>query len=174
MKHFFYFAAILLMPIAFANVYIPKAKLAGVSVCVWFSKDTASVTAVFEFADTWTKDDKVIFFPIFASKGEAPVDVLAKAKFEITIGDKVFVAATPCEAPRKLAVLPEDVSGCWFKIEVDEQCCELAERDGSRLPVRLTYSQPLIGNRFYYLPIIPHGDELIESQDRDWRFQLVM
>lgn len=154
---------------AAANVYVPKAKLAGETVSALLIEDTANITAVFQFEEWVTKDEKIAYFPIFSTDTD-PVKALAKARFEFRIGDKTG-SAVPCEAPRSIAKLPNGVRVFWYAINFDD-LIEDFDQSGTLYPIsiRVSYLQPLIGRRFFYLPSI--AGFAISEEARSWPFQL--
>lgn len=154
---------------AVANVYVPNAKLAGESVLVRVGKEEASVTAVFEFEDWITRDTKWVYFPIFASDSSDPVKVLARARLELEIEGKKLDVALPCEAPERFRKRTSDPRACWFRTKIDDLFGDEVMEIHPRMTIRVSYTQPLIGGRFHYLPVIVGDDR---KQERSWRFQM--
>jgi len=154
-----------------ANVYIPNAKLAGETVSVRLLGNSAVVTATFQFQDWMTKDQKIIYFPIFASDAD-PLRVLATAKFELEITGKKIGTALPCEPPsRKFQHLPKGIRVFWYGTKFDELVDE-GDMNSSNYPlvVKATYVQPLIAGKFYYLPVITGMTN--DAEKRSWNYQM--
>jgi hypothetical protein len=148
---------------------VPSAKLAGETVYVHLLKDEARVTAVFEFEEWITRDAKLVYFPLFASDPADPVKVLARTGFELEISGKKLGIALPCEAPKRFQKMAGSLRVCWFVANLDD-LVEDADVDLSRrMTIRVSYSQPLIGGCFYYLPVIMG----LEKQKRSWRYQML-
>jgi hypothetical protein len=172
MKALFIFVAACMFAVrAPANLYTPNAKLAGETVSVRLLADSAIVTAVFQFADWWTKDDKVIYFPIFAADSD-PLRVLAAAKFELQIEGKKIDTAFPCDAPpREFKNLPKNVRVFWYSMKLDESLVFEDIYSFENPPViKATYIQPLIAGKFYYLPVITGATQ--DSEKRAWNYQM--
>jgi hypothetical protein len=155
-----------------ANFYIPKAKLSGETVYVRLVKDTAAVTAIFEFDEWETRDDKLIYFPMFATGSEDPVKVLARADFELEIGGKKIGIATPCAPPRKFRDIPSGPKILWFAANLDLLIGDTAVDINQRVIVRASYVQPLIQGVFYYLPVIAGQSDDLDREKRSWRYQM--
>jgi len=152
---------------SFANVVIPKAKLAGETVYVRIGQDSASVAAVFKVEPPETADAKVIYFPIFAVGEVDPATVLAQANVDFSINEKPGELVTPCAAPAGLDLKIGRVRTYWFSIAI-EDAPDSPPSEGPVL-VRLSYSQPLIKGEFLYLPIIP-GQTKDEAA---WSYQML-
>jgi len=165
-------AFLLLATAASGNLYVPKAKLAGETVYVRLAKEAAIVSAVFEFEDWFTRDAKIVYFPIYANETDDPIQVLARAEFALDVGGTKLGVATPCEAPERFKKMPANPRVCWYSVNLDHVIePETVDFDG-RVAVRLTYTQPLIRGRFYYLPaIIGHGE--LDQKTRPWRYQML-
>jgi hypothetical protein len=162
---------LLAAPAVWANVYLPNAKLVGETVQVRLLADSAVVTAAFEFDDWITSDAKRLYIPLFAREGDDPIDVLSRARLDLVIRGKEAGLATPCKAPRAVGEHPTGVKVFWFVLNLDEFEKELVFLNDAPLVVRVTYHQPLLGGRFYYLPVIP-GFESKEKERRSWSYQL--
>lgn len=154
-----------------ANVFIPRAKLAGETVQVRLSEGTAAVTAIFDFEELWTRDEKVIYFPIFSADSDDPIRVLAETKFELEIDRKNAGVALPCEAPRAFAKAPSGTRVCWFVVNLDKVVTDAEFYSDRPLIVKFTYFQPLVHKKFYYLPVITGYDDLGRKK-RTWQFQM--
>jgi hypothetical protein len=154
---------------ASANVFVPKAKLAGETVSARLIADAAIVTAVFQFEEWETKDEKIAYFPIFSTETD-PIRVLAKSRFEFRIGDKTGTAL-PCAAPRSAVQLPSGIRLFWYAIHFDD-LIEVTDLNATPHPlaIRVSYLQPLIGGKFFYLPSI--AGFTVEKEQRSWPFQL--
>jgi hypothetical protein len=158
----------------YGNIYIPKAKLAGETVHARVSKDTAHVTAVFEFSDLYTRDALALYFPIFSDTQVDPIQVLAGSRFELEINGKKAAIPTPCDAPPSLKTPESSVTtprAYWFYVNIGDLLGDTIVDLNCRVVIRATYSQPLIGGVFYYLPIIP-GISEAEEKKRSWSYQL--
>jgi hypothetical protein len=159
----------LLVSAAHGNVYIPKAKLAGETVYVQLTKDSARVTAVFEFEQLQTKDGLIVYFPIFSNAADDPIRVLADSRFELSVGDKTVNFAKPCPAPEWTKDIKTDHRICWFTANIgdlifyQDDKSVVVETNESTV-IRFSYTQPLIHGRFYYLPVIPGAS----VPDWDW------
>ena len=154
-----------------ANVYVPNAKLAGETVSARLSADSAVVTAVFQFDEWLTKDEQVIYFPIFASDTD-PLRVLATAKFELEITGKKIDTALPCEPPpRKFQHLPKGIRVFWYSTKFNE-LVDTKDMNSSDYPlvVKATFVQPLIAGKFYYLPVIT--GKTSDPEKRSWNYQM--
>jgi len=170
MKPFALFVGLSVMVLsAMANVYVPNAKLAGESVVVRMAKDEGVVTAVFEFEEWIARDTKWVYFPIFTSDSSDPVKVLARAGLELEIGGKKLEVPLPCEAPERFRKKTGDPQVCWFRANIDDSLGEEVVEIHSRMTIRVSYSQPLIGDRFYYLPVIIGQND---KEKRSWRYQM--
>jgi hypothetical protein len=154
-----------------ANLYVPKAKLAGETVYVRLTKDDAVVNAAFEFEQWDTIDDKIIYFPIFASETENPIGVLSRAGFELEIAGKKIGIATPSTAPRKFDRPVKGVKVCWFAANLDDLVDESNVDIDHRIVIKVRYAQPLIAGVFYYLPIITGSSEP-DQEKRSWKYQM--
>ena len=157
-----------------ANVYIPKAKLAGETVFVHITKEAAVVTAVFEFDDWITLDAKVVYFPIFTNASDDPIQILAHADFALEVDGKKLGVAAPCETPTRFGKLPKNPRISWYAANLDELIDNAkAEVDfNRRIIVRLSYTQPLIHGRFYYLPVVI-GSADPDKEKRSWNYQML-
>lgn len=170
MKALIIFASItLVVSCVSANIYVPKAKLAGETVSALLIADAAMITAVFQFEDWETKDEKIAYFPIFSTDTD-PVRVLAKSRFEFRIGDKTGTAV-PCKAPRSVVQLPSGVRVFWYAIHFEDLIDDVdLNATLHPLAIRVSYLQPLIGRQFFYLPSI--AGFAIYKEQRSWPFQL--
>jgi hypothetical protein len=156
---------------AMANIYVPKATLVGESVHVRLSNDVGRVTAVFQFEDWYTRDGNVAYFPVFGDVNATPVQILASSGLEFELDGKRLSIAEPCEAPARFRQLARDPRIHWFSADLDSVFSDDADC-GTPLVIKMTYSQPLIGGRFYYLPVIARG-ESPKKDGRDWCFQMI-
>jgi hypothetical protein len=156
--------------LACANVYVPKAKLAGETVYARLSKESASVTAVFEFEEWFTQDAKIVYFPVFATEAVDPITVLSRAEIEFEVGDKKVGVASPCEAPKGLKQALAGAHIYWFSANLNDLVDGAELESSGRTIVRFSYSQPLISGRFYYLPIIAGSSDGAAS----WKYQMLV
>jgi hypothetical protein len=154
-----------------ANVYVPRAKLAGETVKVRLSGDSAIVTAVFEFEERITRDAKVVYFPIFATDTNDPLQVRARAKFEIEIGGRKTGIAMPCKSPREFGKPPSGVRACWFVANLDDLIDDSEKPSEGRIALKATYVQPLLRGTFYYLPVMS-GHVVPGGEERSWQYQM--
>ncbi|HWA26889.1 MAG TPA: hypothetical protein VG734_14615 [Lacunisphaera sp.] len=156
------------LSLAWGNVYVPKAKLAGESVYARLSRESGRVTGVFEFEDWVTRDEKIVYFPVFGSSTDEPLAVLTQAEVEFEVHGKSVGIAKPCEAPAGMTQSVAGVRIFWFAANLDELVSGEELNSGDRIIVRFSYTQPLIHGRLYYLPIIPGqvADEPL------WRYQM--
>lgn len=158
---------------AWGNVRVPKATLAGETVYVRLGRDSADVTAVFAFEYYWyTKDAKIVYFPLFAPDGVAPIKVLERAKIEFEVADQKVVVASPCPAPPGMMDTWQGSRIHWFAVNL-EYAVESDKLDNKtdNILICFSYSQPLIGGRFYYLPIIPRESP---RSDGSWAYQMLV
>jgi len=144
--------------------------MAGETVYARVGKQAATVTAAFEFEDWETRDEKFVYFPVFAEEGAEPLHVLAHADIEFEIDGKKGGVPAPCEAPIKSKSALPGIRVFWFAASLDDLVG--GEFIGDyRFIVRLSYSQPLIGGRFYYLPVIVgQSREMTDS----WKYQMIV
>jgi len=151
----------------------PKSKIVGQSVYVALGKEAATVTVVFEI-NTWeTSDTKIVYFPIFAQDGMDPIKILAQSRFEFEVGEIKNEAAVPCAAPPGMMKTWNGYHIYWFAINIGEvlEAGELDWLDSDGALVRFTYTQSLLGGRFYYLPLIPHE---YPASDRLWQYHMIV
>jgi hypothetical protein len=154
-----------------ANVYVPRAKLTGETVSVRILNGSAAVTAIFEFEYLITRDEKVIYFPIFSTDGDDPIHVLSQANFDLEINGQKFGTATACAAPRAFKKLPPGAKAFWFVVNLEAFVTIDVLNSGKPVIVRFTYSQPLIHREFFYLPVIT-GHDVLDREGRAWRYQM--
>ncbi len=164
-------AVLLIATCAQANVYEPRAKLAGETVNVRILNDSAVVTAIFEFEQWITRDEKVVYFPIFAADIDDPLRVLARAKVELEVGGKKVGTAVPCKAPRVFDKLPGGVRAYWFVANLDDLVADSEVDYAAQVVMKVTYVQALLHGRFYYLPVIT-GHESTGLEKRSWQYQM--
>jgi hypothetical protein len=168
--HALLFALVISALPANANLYVPRAKLAGETVRVRLQKDSAEVTAVFEFAEWFTRDAKVLYFPIFSADVVDPIQLLARSGFELEIeGQKIGMAA-PCAPPARFKLIPGSPRIYWFSADLEELGEKWNEEVFPRVVVRVSYSQPMVRGSFYYLPIIVGTSE--KEERRAWHYQM--
>ncbi|MCF7687728.1 MAG: hypothetical protein K9M98_10665 [Cephaloticoccus sp.] len=151
---------------------MPKAKLAGESVYARIGNQAVAVAAAFEFADWAANGEKLVYFPIFAPASADPLQVLDEAQLEFDLNGKPGGVATPCAAPMKLSSALPGIRIFWYSASLADMVDGEAEEPAdARFIVRLSYSQPLLGRRFYYLPVLmgqaPSGQE-------GWKYQMVV
>ena len=162
---------LLLATSASANLYVPKAKLAGETVQVLLDATSAEVQAVFEFEDWMTLDDKIIYFPVFGYSESDPAKVLAEAKFELEVAEKKLNVALPCEPPERFKDLSKANHIYWFSVNLDHLFEDEVWPFGNSPTVKLRYIQPLIDNKFCYLPVII-GKVGNTDTARAWQYQM--
>jgi len=157
--------------LASANLYIPKAKLAGETVQVLMDAINADVNAVFEFEDWMTLDDKIVYLPIFSQQSDDPIRTLSQAKFELDVGGKKIQAALPCEPPERFKSLSKEHRIHWYAINLDHLFEDEVPGFGNNVTIRLHYVQPLIADQFYYLPVII-GHSTNDASTTEWKYQM--
>jgi hypothetical protein len=156
--------------LARGNFVIPKAKLAGESVYVTIASSSARVAGIFEFESWMTHDEKVVYFPIFGLPTAEPLSVLSQSEFEFEIHGKTVGVAKPCDAPPGMKQSVAGLRIFWFAANLD-QLVEYDEPNSEeRMIVRFSYTQPLLHDCFYYLPIIPGYVE----DEQAWRYQMLV
>ena len=155
-----------------ANLYLPHAKLAGESVHVRLLKETAEVTAVFEFDEWITRDAKVLYFPIFSADAIDPLKLLARTGLTLEIQGRKIGIPAPCAPPDKFKKLSGSPRVCWFAANLEELAEQWNEEAYARIFVKVIYAQPLIQGSFYYLPVIVGSSD--KSESRSWRYQMLV
>jgi hypothetical protein len=167
-----YFLPVLAMAsVASGNLYVPNAKLAGETVYARLTNESARVTAVFEFEEWMTRDAKILYFPIYANDADTPVQALAHSDFELEVGDRKLGVAEPCEAPERFKNISRSPRIYWYSVNLEHVVDFESVDFNSRISIKMTYTQPLIHGKFYYLPvIIAHAD--LNDKSRPWKYQM--
>jgi hypothetical protein len=167
------FVTLFATPFAFANFYIPNAKLAGETVSVRLAQGSAVVTAVFEYESWQTRDSKVVYFPLFAEEGQNAMSVLARSSLELVIDGKKVGIPTPCEDPRGIKSDPKTANIFWFSANLDDLFNDATEGPveiHDPFIIRARYVQPLVHGSFFYLPVIAGYAEVLPH--RLWKYQM--
>ncbi len=154
-------------------MYMCQMQLAGETVYAQITGDQASVTAVFEFDRWWTRDAKIVYFPIFANDFSDPIQVLSQARLEFEVGGKKLGLATPCEAPSRFNKISGGAKVFWFSADLDKLVDDSDINTDGRIVIRVSYAQSIIRNRFYYLPIIV-GPTDEKTPRRMWNYQMIV
>jgi len=151
---------------------MPKAKLAGESVYVRIGNQAVAVAAALEFEDWATEEEQLVYFPIFAPASADPLQVLDEARLEFDLNGKPGGVATPCAAPMKLTSALPGIRIFWYSASLADMVVGEAEDTGdTRFIVRLSYTQPLLGRRFYYLPVIMGQ---VSAGQEGWKYQMIV
>lgn len=160
-------------PAADATPAAPKATLVGETVSVHLRKNTAVVTAVYEFRRGESPGGKrLVYFPMFSTEAADPMAVLQRSDLAFEVDGKAAGVAEPCAAPRQIVGLPAGVSVVWFAADLDAlRDPSESDAESASTTLRASYVQPLIRGRFYYLPLIA-GYELLDQGTRAWPYQL--
>jgi hypothetical protein len=157
--------------LASANLYVPKAKLAGETVQVILDATNAEVSAIFEFEDWMTLDEKIVYFPIFGYPTSNAIQVLTEAKFELEAADKKLHIALPCEPPERFKDLSKTYNIHWYSVNLDHLFEGEVPSVGHNSIIKFRYIQPLIAGKFHYLPVII-GRSNYETSARAWQYQM--
>jgi hypothetical protein len=159
---------------ASANPVISKAKavLVGETVHVKMLEDAAIVRGVFEFEDWLPGDGTTVYVPIFAEKASEAAQLLAQTGLELEVDGKRLGPASPCDVPAGVA-LPANIPRIfWFAADLDILIDDRESIASRRCVLKVSYSQPLIRGRFYYLPIL--AGESSEGNKRRWNYQMII
>jgi hypothetical protein len=156
-----------MVSLACGNVYVPDSKVVGEALSVLITKESALVQGVFDFNDWMTKDEKVFYLPIYAPEDMEPTRLLAIAKVEVEVAGKSVERITPCAAPSGFGQLRHARRVQWFCWRVTLDDVDQVVTFGPR--IRVSYTQPLINGRFYYLPVIKGAPR---GEGRGWAYQM--
>jgi hypothetical protein len=159
---------ILIASLSSANVYLPRAKLVGETVNVLVTQENAIVEGIFAFNDWGTRDEKMLYLPIYAPGGETAGRLLAVAQVEVEMDGKPVEGIEPCSPPSGFERPRNSRPVQWFRWPIGLGESEVVEV-GTGPRVRVRYCQPLIGARFYYLPVIAGSSK---SPERQWAYQM--
>jgi hypothetical protein len=142
------------------------ASVAGESVYVRLSDLAGEVDGTLELSST----SKEVLVPVFAEAKTRAATVVKETRLRVLLDDIEFSEITPAAAPFAVPGLPPDVKVVWLAATVaPADAARLAEATGTTL--RVSYRQPLLHDRFFYLPVIAPGHERASAK-RNWPFQM--
>lgn len=111
-----------------------------------------------------------VLLPVFVtSKAKSP-DVINEVRPRVHLDDLEFSEIAPATAPFAIEGLPRGVKLVWLAATVSPADADrFAQATGTTL--RVSYRQPLLHDRFLYLPLIVPGHERAGAK-RNWPLQM--
>lgn len=111
-----------------------------------------------------------VLLPMFTTSKARPAEVIDEARPRVFLDELEFSEITPAAAPFAIGGLPRGVKVVWLSATVSPADAErFAQATGTTL--RVSYRQPLLQDRFLYLPLIVPGHERPAAK-RTWPFQM--
>jgi len=141
-------------------------RLLGETVYVRIGTTAGDVEGVYEFSDSVRE----LLVPVFAATKTPAAEALNDAQLRVMIDDIELTQLAPAEAPFEMKGLPRGVKLVWFSTSAAPGDTERLEKTPART-VRLSYRQPLLHDRFLYLPVIAPGAART-GDARNWRYQM--
>jgi hypothetical protein len=136
--------------VEFANQPPPGGDLRGETVYVMVGQTESRVEAVFDVSD-FSADADSVLLPIFAHTDEEPKAVIDRANIRASLNGRRLHDVTLADTPGGSPALPVELKLIWAKIYVGT-AFHLRTRDSKSLNLRVSYLQPHIDRKFYYLP----------------------
>lgn len=111
-----------------------------------------------------------VLVPVFAASKTRPSEVIDESRPRVFLDDLEFSEIAPATEPFAIQGLPRGVKVVWLSATVSPADAErFAQATGTTL--RVSYRQPLLQDRFLYLPLIVPGHERLAAK-RTWPFQM--
>ncbi len=156
--------------LALGNESPPSSELRGETVYVLVGETESRVDAVYDIAD-FAKTAEHLLFPLFGQADANPKDVLAWARLRVSFNGKALTGISLAKPPGASPATPAELQVVWARINTGPASTS-QPRASSGLALRISYVQPHIDGRFYYLPqSLPI--ELSETRGTSWRYSLI-
>ncbi|MBI5768263.1 MAG: hypothetical protein HZA93_10745 [Verrucomicrobia bacterium] len=140
----------------------PASPLDGAIVYARIEDSGSQIEAIFDVAGT--TDARSLLFPVFGPRSASGASVLSGSRFYAHLDGQPIAEIEVAPAPANAPAAPSGMKIFWFKF-----AAEARVETGERVTLKLSYWQPHLGGRLYYLPMgLPPTDA------RDWRYVMVV